>query len=593
MPLRAILGLYARHARRYPLCILGIFVLYGIGTVLSEVIVKLSYRDIFDAIASHAPAPEVWPLLWHPLLTIVILLVVYNACFRVADFSNVYLESNALRDLTDYALAHLQKHSYSFFAGSFTGSLVAKVRRFVRAFETLFDRLVFDFWFIGTQLVGVMIVLTYTMPVLGLFFTLWCTAYIIVSYYLMRYRLQFDFLEAEADSRVSGQLSDVITNILNLKIFTAGESEMKRFATYTHDEYKARARAWYTGNLIYALQAIAAAILEVVGMYIALRLWLQGSISVGTVLLVQTYFGMILVKAWNIGRAMGDTFKALSDAEEMAAILRKPLEIQNPDPPEPCRIRRGEIAMRDVTFCYRSGREIFSDFSLVIPSGQRVGIVGHSGAGKSTLFKLLLRFVDVSDGAILIDGQDIRHILQDDLRGRISYVPQDPILFHRNLLENIAYAKPEASEPEVVEAAKRAHAHDFITALPQGYHTLVGERGIKLSGGERQRIALARVILKDAPILLLDEATSSLDSLSEKFIQEQLATLMHQRTTLAIAHRISTIRQMDRIIVLKDGAIVEDGTHDSLLARNGVYGDLWSHQSQGFIEEDGDGERET
>ena len=225
------------------------------------------------------------------------------------------------------------------------------------------------------------------------------------------------------------------------------------------------------------------------------------------------------------------------------------------------------------------------DFNLIIKPGERIGLVGHSGAGKSTITKLLLRFADALEGSIVIDNQDIKNVTQNDLRKVISYVPQEPILFHRSIKENIAYSKPDATKEEIIEVAKKAHAHEFIEKLPQGYDTLVGERGIKLSGGERQRVAIARAMLKDSPILMLDEATSSLDSISEHYIQDAFNELMKGKTTIVIAHRLSTIQKMDRIIVLDKGKIVEQGTHKELLELNGSYAELWNHQTGGFLEE--------
>ena len=247
-------------------------------------------------------------------------------------------------------------------------------------------------------------------------------------------------------------------------------------------------------------------------------------------------------------------------------------------------VSKGEIAFNEVTFAYGE-QGVFKDFSVTVPGGQRVGIVGPSGAGKTTFVSLLLRQHDLGGGAILIDGQDIAVVPLDSLRGAIAVVPQEPLLFHRTIRENIAYGKPGATQDEVKEAARRAEAHDFISALPQGYDTLVGERGVKLSGGQRQRVAIARAILKAAPILVLDEATSSLDSESESAIQTALQELMKGKTVIAIAHRLSTIRAMDRIMVIAGGAVVEDGTHTKLLAQGGTYARLWDHQAGGFIAE--------
>ena len=251
---------------------------------------------------------------------------------------------------------------------------------------------------------------------------------------------------------------------------------------------------------------------------------------------------------------------------------------------EALKIREGQIVFKNVSFSYTGGNPVLKNFNLNIASGERVGLVGSSGAGKSTITKLLLRFADTVEGSILIDGQDIKNITQNELRSVISYVPQESILFHRTIRENISYSKPNATDEEIIAVAKKAHADEFVSKLPHGYDTLVGERGVKLSGGERQRIAIARAMLKDSPILVLDEATSSLDSISESYIQEAFGELMKGKTTIVIAHRLSTIQKMDRIIVLDRGQILEEGTHQELLKKDGLYADLWNHQTGGFLQ---------
>jgi ATP-binding cassette, subfamily B, bacterial len=285
-----------------------------------------------------------------------------------------------------------------------------------------------------------------------------------------------------------------------------------------------------------------------------------------------------------LGRSLTRAMKALTDMQEVVDIFDTPIDILDSKKPENLKMQEGQVVFKNVSFAYKNGREVLKNFNLEIASGEHVGLVGHSGAGKSTITKLLLRFSDTLEGSIFIDGQDIKSVTQNELRSVISYVPQESILFHRTIRENIAYSRPGATEEEIIEVAKKSFAHEFIINLSKGYDTLVGERGIKLSGGERQRIAIARAMLKDSPIIVLDEATSSLDSVSEEYIQKGFNKLMEGKTTMVIAHRLSTIQKMDRIIVLDQGKIAEEGTHKELLDKGGVYANLWSHQTGAFLD---------
>ena len=327
---------------------------------------------------------------------------------------------------------------------------------------------------------------------------------------------------------------------------------------------------------------------QIVAIAIIATMLTQGQIELGIAIFIIAYLQRIAAQLFTLGELVNGYDKLFLQAAPMTEILlTKPTIIDAPDA-STLRVTKGDIELRRVSYAYSDAPEtdVITDLSLHIPAGQRVGVVGTSGAGKTTLTKLLLRFDDIRKGELLIDEQDIQYVTQASLRQALAYVPQEPLLFHRTLRENIAYSKPEATDTEVRQAAKAANALEFIERLPRGLDTVVGERGIKLSGGQRQRVAIARAILKDAPILVLDEATSALDSESEKLIQASLEGLMKNRTSIVIAHRLSTIAKLDRIIVLEDGHIVEDGTHDALLQQHGIYAKLWNHQSGGFITTD-------
>jgi len=325
-------------------------------------------------------------------------------------------------------------------------------------------------------------------------------------------------------------------------------------------------------------------VFEILIYYLAVRWWQRDLLTVGDFVLIQSYLFSAVMMVWDFGRIMTRVYERLAEAEEMTEILSLPHGVVDNPKAKKLKIKSGGIRFEEVGFRYEEGEKVVKDFNLEVKPGQMVALVGLSGSGKSTLAKLLLRLYDVDEGRILVDGQNIAKVSQESLRKNISLVPQDPILFHRSLMENIRYGRFEASDKEVIGAAKLAYCDGFISKLKDGYQSMVGDRGIKLSGGERQRVAIARAILKNSPILVLDEATSSLDSESEKYIQKSLNNLMKGKTVIVIAHRLSTIKRADRIVVISDKKIVEDGNHNQLIkAKSGIYKKLWKIQVGGFI----------
>lgn len=585
MPLRLIISYFWPHVKKYKFTFFIAFAGYGVSNILGSVIKPLFYRDIMDVVVASdgngfSVASQV---LWF-VKAVAVLTVAQAIIHRLTDYAMTYCQSKVMKELSNYAFVKLQGHSYRFFANNFQGSLVAKARRFVRSFEALHDSLTFTFWKVILQLAGIFIVLFMIAPSVGIFFALWGVIFIGLIILLVQKKRVYDLRAAAADSRTTGGLADAITGFMNIKMFASILKEADRFEDITDKEEVARRASWNFNNLIGIIHSTLWVLLEVVGLYLVIVAWTRGSVSAGTIILVQAYFMTIGNIMWDLRSAIVNSMRAISDASEMVEIFEQKPDILDHEYPEVCRIKKGEIVFDDVSFSYDK-TSIFSNFNLKIEAGEKVGLVGHSGAGKTTITKLLLRFMDVSSGRITIDSQNIARISQDDLRNQIAYVPQDPILFHRSLRENIAYSKPGASEEEIVEAAKRANAHDFISRLPKGYDTFVGERGVKLSGGERQRIAIARAMLKNAPILILDEATNSLDSLSEQCVQEAFWRLMEGKTTIVIAHRLSTVRKMDRIVVLNEGMILEEGGHDQLLERQGSYYDFWNKQVDGLASE--------
>lgn len=577
-----VLKYFWPHVVMYKWQIIVCFVASAIAIVAGTAWLPVIYSNIITSVTS-ATYPGITPHLRNLFIALIAGNLVNIGFWRIFEYALLYLKTKGSKTLNDQSFGLLLRHSKTFFANNFSGALVAKQGRYVSSFPAIFNTIVYNFWGTSIALIGVLIVLFSKNDTIGIIFSVWVVVFTSISFFFAKYKIPFDERKAAANSRTVGQLSDVLTNILSIKVFSAFKRENDAFYEKTDEEERLRWRAGRISNIRNIVLALLAAALEVVALWAVIVMWSKGLVDVGFIVLVQVYVLQVSQFSHSIGNSILDLEAYITDAKEMVEVFETPIGIEDPRKPEKVRIKYGHITFEDVDFEYHGGGFLFKKVSLDIPSGQKVGLVGHSGSGKTTITNLLLRFEDVQSGAIKIDGQDIRNITQDDLRKNISYVPQEPALFHRSIKENIAYGKAGAKDSAVIVAAKKAHAHEFINEFKDGYETLVGERGVKLSGGQRQRIAIARVMLKNAPILVLDEATSSLDSISENLIQEAFAEAMKGKTTLVIAHRLSTIQKMDRIVVLDKGKIVEDGTHAELLEKGGYYHELWQAQKGGMI----------
>ncbi len=507
--------------------------------------------------------------------------------WRLALYFTWTFQVNGQRDLYLAIFRKLSLEDLNFHANRFGGSLVSQSSKLHGSFERFWDMIIWSTLPMITTVVGSIVTLSILgMWQYGIFLIFYAVVFGIVVYFGSRFLADRNRNEAALSNQTNGYLADMLTNVNTVKAFGQEHYEYKNASRYIN-KWKDASNHLKWGVIgatsafssMYAIGATGALIFAILGAQ-------YGIASVGIVYLMFIYALNINRQLWELNNITRTYNRIMGDAHEMTEILNKDYQLIDKST-EALKATKGSVVLNNVTFTHDDGEgeQVFRDFNLMIPSGQRIGVVGHSGSGKTTLTRLMLRFSDIEDGSIVIDNQDISQVTQQSLHQSMAYVPQEPMLFHRSLRENIAYGKIDASDAEIIEAAKQANALEFIQKQADGFDTLVGERGVKLSGGQRQRIAIARAILKNAPILILDEATSALDSESEKLIQDALQKLMKNRTSIVIAHRLSTIAKLDRIIVLDNGKIVEDGSHAELLKQKGIYANLWSHQSGGFIED--------
>jgi len=596
---------FVQQAARYKLSFFIVALVISMASIVGHALYPLYFKEVIDATTLFTGTDKTD--LNSELIRLVSMLgglfIFEIICWRVAIYVNNHFQSSIKRNIPNDCYRYLHQHSISFFSNNFIGSLVTKTKRLADSFDRVTNMMFWDI--IPTLIVFVFsITILYSIiPLFGHILLIWSVLFICISVRLSLWKMKFDLDAANKSSIQTGNYADGLTNFFPVKIFAQRKYEQKRFESSSETLKKANKKAWDYSNHIEIFHGSAMIVLEIGMLYLCIKFWQKDLITVGEIVLIESLLLSLTRKLWNLGNNVKEIITSLADANEMTEILNAPYEIKDPKDPETCRIQKGHIEIKDMTFSYEmknlknkeenssistlhpSPTNVFQDFNLDIKPGEKVGLVGESGSGKSTLTKILFRFNDINEGIVTIDGQDITKITQDTLREQIAFVPQEPILFHRSLEENIRYGNIHASDEEVIEAAKKAHAQGFITKTKEGYDTLVGERGIKLSGGEKQRIAIARAMLKKAPILILDEATSALDSIAETHIQEALEILMKDCTTIVIAHRLSTLRKMDRLIVLDQGKIVEQGSHRELVEQNGKYNELWSHQVGGFISE--------
>ena len=565
----------------YVAAMFGTGLIWGIQNSVAPYLLKL----IIDGIASyHGDKTSGFAAIRLPAIAYVALWVGMAFNFRILDWVKLKLFPSIRRDIINQMFAYLNRHSYSYMQNNFAGSLSNKIMDMAGSMASLLTRmdegsaniLAFLFALVSMYLIH---------PLFSAILLGWAILFIGITVLFSGEIKYLSQAFSESKSTLSGKIVDAVTNLSTMRLFAHNAYENDRLNDAVTDTVmKDRAVQW---NIVKMRIFWDVTFITLIGSMLGslIFLWSRGKITVGDFSFVMTVSLSIFMHIWSLASQFVQFAEELGKCSQALTIITAAHDVvDHPDATE-LHVTNGQIVFDNVTFKYLRNHHLFQDKNVAIKAGSKVGLVGFSGSGKTTFVNLILRFFDIESGHILIDGQDIASVTQDSLHEAISMIPQDTSLFHRSLMENIRYGRLDASDDAVIEASKRAHCHEFITSLPEGYDSLVGERGVKLSGGQRQRIAIARAILKNAPILILDEATSSLDSVTEKHIQESLHELMDGRTTIVIAHRLSTLSAMDRILVFDKGHIIEDGTHEELLKAHGHYARMWHMQAGGFLPE--------
>ena len=554
------------------------------GQAACQILIPDAVRTMIDTVSGFSGTFEEGLSLLEDPLTYFVLLSLGILFFSRGSGAILVLTGPLLRRRVRLKLYHyLQYHSHRFFIGNFAGSLANRISEVATGVNHSLWTVMFDFLPVIVSFSVSMHLLASASSQLAWFLGVWIFFYVGISFVLAQRCRKYAKTFAAARSQVTGKVVDAVTNVMNTKLFAKLDYERENLCVHLDHEVKtAKTTFWFMEKMRW-FQFVFALLLQVGIMILALRLWLAKEISVGSFAMVTSLALLVINEARGLSRRFLEFFEYMGNISDGVGIIVKPHEILDKDGAKDLVVTRGQIEFDQVSFAYTSGTPVFTGLNVRIAAGEKVGLVGFSGSGKTSFANLILRMFDVQSGEIRIDSQNIVSHTQDSLRKQISMIPQEPMLFHRSLLENIRYGQLDASDEAVFAAAQKARAHEFILRLPEKYEALVGERGVKLSGGQRQRIAIARAFLKNAPILVMDEATSSLDSVTEESIQLALEEIMVDRTVVVIAHRLSTIARLDRILVFDQGKIIEQGTHQDLIELNGHYAKMWHRQAGGFL----------
>lgn len=577
-PLRFFLYVSRPHWRAAVIAI----VISMVGGALASSVSYL-FKLITDA-AAAIPTGGSYNAIVFWAVAYIVVLGVGKLMWRIAGFSAARWATGAGATARFALTSYVTLHSRSYFSDRFSGSIMNKIRHATAGVREIIDMVLWEFLEVAVNVIVSFILAWFVSPIIALVFISWVILMMCINAYLGVRRVPLATYAHSLETQINGATVDLLSNVSAMQEYARREFEVERLKSMAEQRRLAHLRSWFFGEWTRALNSVLLVVFGSVLIYMAVAFAKSGAISVGDIVLVIAIIFRIEGQLQSLGSNFNKFAETWGEVSESLEEIIEPHEIPDKAGAGELQYDSASITFDKVAFGFQ-GQPVYENLSLAIPAGQRVGLVGRSGAGKSTLIRLLMHHHDIQGGEIKIGSTNIANVMQESLRRAISIVPQEPLLFHRTIRENISYGKPDASEDEIIDAAKQAQAHEFILRLHEGYESLVGERGVKLSGGERQRIAIARAILKSAPILLLDEATSALDSESEVEIQKALRTLMEGKTVIAIAHRLSTLRQMDRIIVLDRGTIVEEGTHDELVEQKGIYAELWQHQAGGFIQD--------
>lgn len=586
---KAVVSYYWQHALHYKRYLAGLSLLLPITVIVNQIIPPIILASVLNRLSKgDFNRDDLWGSFGPELVGYAAIAVLGSVVvWRLIDMIVWRLEARVQRDIARQVFSHLTEQSADFHANHFGGSLVSQTNKLLGSYVRIADTTIFSVIPLILGVVFSVIVLAKTAWLFSIVLLIFAIVYATSAIFVTRRVRQLGTEHAKLESTQTGHLADAITNIMAIKSFAGKTFENKRFADATETTRRGLMRLSVAHQKQQTYFSSMLSLITALSLTAAVVSVLRFDANVAVVFLIFSYTANVTEQLFQFSNsALRNYNRSIGDAGDMVTILSQDAEVQDPLQPIKAHITRGDIVFDNVVFQHKgAGEPIFNGLQLHIKPGEKVGLVGHSGSGKSTLTRILLRFSDIQGGEVKLDGHNIAHITQDDLHRHIAYVPQEPLLFHRTIAENIHYGDLEAPKQAIEAVAKMASAHEFIRDLPQGYDTLVGERGVKLSGGQRQRVAIARAMLKNAPVLVLDEATSALDSESEVLIQRALWKLMEGRTAIVIAHRLSTIQKMDRIIVMDNGQIAEQGNHQELLAKNGTYAKLWAHQSGGFIED--------